>query len=161
MPYFGILTLIIVIDQVSKFWIVNRLELYQDEVVIPGFMNLTYLTNSGAAFSLLADLDSPWRHYFFLCIGAVALVGLTLMWYRQRKNRLLYGIALALIAGGAAGNMLDRLRAGVVVDFIDIYIGAYHWPAFNVADSVICIGVTLFLIITIQEERNNLKKRGE
>jgi signal peptidase II len=103
---------------------------------------------------MLADVNSPWRHYFFLTIGSVALVGLTVVYWKLRKVNWLYSWALALIAGGAAGNLIDRVRFGSVIDFLDLYIGNYHWPAFNIADSAICIGAGLFLIINIFDTRN-------
>ena len=105
------------------------------------------------AFSILADVDSPWRHYFFLGIGTVAIIGLTVAWFKMRKENPLYGTALALICGGAAGNLVDRLRFGWVVDFLDFHLRGSHWPAFNMADSAICIGAGLFLIVNIFEVR--------
>ena len=143
----------IFLDQLSKAWILSSFQLYESREVIPGLFNLVYVTNTGAAFSMLADVDSPWKHYFFLGIGGVAIVGLTIGWLKLRKENNLYGVALALIAGGAAGNLIDRMRFGSVVDFLDFYFGSYHWPAFNIADSAICIGAGLFLIVNIYESR--------
>jgi len=152
--YFAVITVVIVLDQLTKAMVVDSLSLYESREIIPGFFNLVYVTNSGAAFSLLADVNSPWRHYFFLTIGSAALVGLTIVYWKLRKANWLYSWALALIAGGAAGNLIDRVRFGSVIDFLDIYIGNYHWPAFNIADSAICIGAGLFLIINIFDTRN-------
>ena len=154
MVYFAVITVAIVLDQLTKAMVVDSLSLYESREVIPGFFNLVYVTNSGAAFSMLADVNSPWRHYFFLTIGSAALVGLTIVYWKLRKANWLYSWALALIAGGAAGNLIDRVRFGSVIDFLDIYIGNYHWPAFNIADSAICIGAGLFLIINIFDTRN-------
>lgn len=124
----------------------------------PGKLSLDSLTwfmsNSGAAFSMLADMNSPWIHYFFLSIGSAALVGLTVVYWKLKKVNNLYSWPLALIAGGAAGNLIDRVRFGAVIDFLDFYIGNYHWPAFNIADSAICVGAGLFLIINIFETRH-------
>jgi signal peptidase II len=158
--YFAVIIVVIVADQVTKALIVDAMRLYESWEIIPGFFNLVYVTNSGAAFSFLADSNSPWRHYFFLCIGAVALVGLSVAHWKLRKENGLYSLALALIAGGAAGNLIDRVRFGSVIDFLDFYLGSYHWPAFNVADSAICIGVGLFLLINIFDTRNrDLRKK--
>jgi signal peptidase II len=99
-------------------------------------------------------MNSPWRHYFFLSIGVVALVGLSVAYWKLRTESRLYSWSLALIAGGAAGNLIDRVRFGSVIDFLDFYLGSYHWPAFNVADSAICIGVGMFLLINIFDTRN-------
>jgi len=153
MAYFGILAAVICIDQLTKAWVLNSFQLYESRVVIPGLFNLVYVTNKGAAFSVLADVDSPWRHYFFLGIGSVAIVGLTVAWFRMRKENRLYTAALALICGGAGGNLLDRLRFGWVVDFLDFHLRGNHWPAFNIADSAICVGAGLFLIVNIYEVR--------
>ncbi len=160
MVYFAVIMAAIVADQLSKAQVVDSLMLYESREIIPGFFNLVYVTNSGAAFSMLADVNSPWRHYFFLSIGSVALIGLTVANWKMRKVNRLYSWPLALIAGGATGNLIDRVRFGAVIDFLDFYVGNYHWPAFNIADSAICVGAGLFLLINIsetkqQELRNN------
>ncbi len=160
MVYFAVVMAVIVADQLSKALVVDSLRLYESREIVPGFFNLVYVTNSGAAFSMLADVNSPWRHYFFLCIGSVALVGLTVAYWKMKKINPLYSWPLALIAGGAAGNLIDRVRFGAVIDFLDLYVGSYHWPAFNIADSAICVGAGLFLLINIfdtsaQKLRNN------
>jgi signal peptidase II len=151
----------IVFDQVTKAWVVDSLRLYESVVIVPGFFNLVYVTNSGAAFSLLANVDSPWRHYFFLGVGSLAMVGLSIAYWKLRKVNKYYTVALALIVGGAAGNLIDRIRFGAVIDFLDVYIGGYHWPAFNVADSAICIGAGLFLILNLFEVRTEEAKVKE
>lgn len=153
MIYFVFLGIAICADQLSKQWILGSFQLYESREIIPSFFNLVYVTNSGAAFSMFADVDSPWRHYFFLGIGTLAIVGLTVAWYRLKRENSLYGIALGLISGGAAGNIIDRIRYGSVVDFLDFQFKGYHWPAFNFADSAICLGAGLFLIINIIEVR--------
>jgi len=152
--FFVVILCTIVFDQLVKAWIVGSLRLYESVEIVPNFFNLVHVTNNGAAFSLLANVDSPWRHYFFLGIGGLAMVGLTIAYLKLRKVNRYYSLALALIAGGAAGNLIDRLRFGAVIDFLDLYVGRYHWPAFNVADSAICIGAVLFLILNIFEVRH-------
>lgn len=148
----------ILLDQLTKAWIMATMHLYQSLPVIPDFFNLVYVTNSGAAFSLLADVEAPWRHYFFLGVGGVALIGLTIAYLKLRKSNKYYGVALALIAGGAAGNLIDRVRFGAVIDFLDFYLAGYHWPAFNVADSAICVGAGVFIILNFVEVRNQEAK---
>lgn len=157
MAYYLIAILVIVLDQLTKIWILRTFELYEVKEIIPGFFNLVYVTNSGAAFSMLANVDSPWRHYFFVGVNLLAGIGLTIAYYHFRKAHFGYVISLALIVGGALGNLIDRLRYGSVVDFLDFYLGSYHWPAFNVADSAICVGAVLFLIVNILEERKNTR----
>jgi signal peptidase II len=147
-----IVAAVVVFDQLTKWWILNSFTLYESLEVIPGFFNLTYLTNKGAAFGFLAGQDGVWRHYLFLVLGAVALVVIVFAWWRMRQSHPFYSISLPLIAGGAIGNLIDRLRHGAVVDFLDIYVGTYHWPAFNVADSAICVGVAFFLVATFLED---------
>jgi len=151
--YFFLATLVIIADQLSKWWILSSFRLYESREIIPGFFNLVYVTNTGAAFSLLADVDSPWRHYFFLVVGLVAIIGLTAGYFILRRQHRWYGPAFALIAGGAAGNLIDRVRLGGVVDFFDVYAKGYHWPAFNIADSAICVGAGLFIVVSIFESR--------
>ena len=153
MVYFAVIIVTIVADQLTKMLVVDSLHLYESLEVIPGFFNLVYVTNKGAAFSMLADINSPWRHYFFLCIGLAALVGLSVAYWKLRNVNRLYSWPLALIAGGAAGNLIDRVRFGSVIDFLDFYVSNYHWPAFNVADSAICVGAGLFLLINIFDTR--------
>lgn len=153
MVYFAVIFVVIVADQLTKMLVVDAMHLYESREIIAGFFNLVYVTNKGAAFSLLADVDAPWRHYFFLGIGSAALVGLSIAYWNLRNITSLYSWSLALIAGGAAGNLIDRIRFGAVIDFLDFYVGNYHWPAFNVADSAICVGVGLFLLINIFETR--------
>lgn len=154
MVYLAIILATIAVDQLTKAWIIDSFRLYESMEIVPGFFNLVYVTNSGAAFSILANVDSPWRHYFFLGVGGVAIVGLTVAYWKLAKTNWYYCPALALITGGAIGNLIDRVRFGSVIDFLDVYIGKYHWPAFNVADSAICIGAGLCLIINVLEIRN-------
>lgn len=157
MIYFSIVFLLVLCDQVTKFMVVDNFRLYETKEIISGIFHLTYVTNKGAAFSILADVDSPWRHYFFVGVGSVALVAITITYFLMRKQHQLYGVALALIAGGAVGNLIDRVRLGAVVDFLVVYIGSYQWPAFNVADSAICVGAALFVYINFREERKKNK----
>ena len=157
--YFLLVSVIIILDQLSKLWVMSSFQLYESREVIPGFFNLVYVTNTGAAFSMFADVDSPWRHYFFLGIGIAAVVGLTAGYIIYRKDSPLYLLSFGCVAGGAAGNLIDRVRWGSVVDFLDVYVGSYHWPAFNVADSAICIGAGVFILISILESKKEKKEK--
>jgi signal peptidase II len=147
--YFLILLAVLGADQLSKYAVVSRLELYQVYEVIPGFFNLVHVTNKGAAFSMFASIDSPVRHYFFLLVNTIAVIGLTIAALKMRHYHPLYRVSFALIAAGALGNLIDRLRFGAVIDFLDFYLGRYHWPAFNVADSAICVGVAILFMLNI------------
>ena len=158
MAYCVLVLITVILDQLTKMLIVQALQLYESVEIIPGFFNLVYVTNSGAAFSLLADVDSPWRHYFFLGVGILAVIGMSFAAWKLAAVNRYYSIALGMIAGGAIGNLLDRLRFGAVVDFLDVYVGRYHWPAFNVADSAICVGAAVFLAINLLEARAERSK---
>jgi len=148
----------VILDQLSKMLIVQSLQLYESVEIIPGFFNLVYVTNAGAAFSLLAEVDSPWRHYFFLGVGALAVIGMSFAAWKLAAINRYYPVALGMIAGGAIGNLLDRIRFGSVIDFLDVYFGRYHWPAFNVADSAICAGAAIFLAINLLEAKTERSK---
>jgi signal peptidase II len=155
--FIGIILTVISMDQVTKIWILHNFALYESKVMIPGFFNLTYITNNGAAFSILAGQPALWRQIFFIGTAGVALV---FIWMAQRsfgRTSALYTVALALIAGGAIGNLIDRIRFGFVIDFLDFFIGVHHFPAFNIADSAITVGVTLFIINNLLFERHQGK----
>jgi len=145
---------ITLLDQISKFYVQGTLRLGQVVPVIPSFFNLTYVLNPGAAFGFLSGAPAAIRHPLFTAISIVAVLFIIYYRARHRQMRLLPSVGLACILGGAVGNLIDRLRLGMVVDFLDFYYGAYHWPAFNVADSTITIGVALmiFEILTEREK---------
>ena len=142
---------ILILDQATKLYVDTAFRLHESVPVIPGFFHLTYVRNKGAAFGILAD--SAVRIPFFIGISIVAMIGI--LWYLQRisDNRKLARFALALVFSGALGNLIDRIRLGEVIDFLDVFWRSYHWPAFNVADSAITVGVTLLLIDMWIEDR--------
>lgn len=144
--------LVVALDQLTKIWVLNSFTLFESKTIISGFFSLTYVTNTGAAFGFLAGDHGPWRHLFFVVVALVALVVLGFA-FRHFRDRLPYVVAIGMIGGGALGNLIDRLRLGSVVDFLDFYISGWHWPAFNVADSAITCGVGLFLIENYLAER--------
>ena len=147
---------IIFVDQYSKFLVVERLNLF-DRFTLTAFLDLTRLHNTGAAFSMFAS-DSGWQRWPLTLISAG--VGTTLIGWLVRnaaKSPVLLNTAFAMIAGGAIGNLIDRLNQGYVVDFILFHIGQWHYPAFNVADSCITIGLILFLIETYRSSKRAKK----
>ena len=160
MRFSAIIILVIILDQITKFWVVQNFALYESLPIIQGFFNLTYLTNTGAAFGILAGQPTTWRLVFFFGVALVALVAIGFMYRRLKDESVWYEISLAFIAGGAVGNLIDRVRLGSVVDFLDVYVGTHHWPAFNVADSAISVGVTIFLVMNIffNEQAEETKK---
>ena len=138
---------IVFVDQYSKFLVVERLNLF-DRFILTSYLDLTRLHNSGAAFSILA-FDSGWQRWPLILISAgVATVLIGWLVRNASKSTALQNSAFAMIAGGAIGNLIDRLNQGYVVDFILFHVGEWHYPAFNVADACITIGLILFLIET-------------
>ena len=158
MRFVMLIILVIVLDQLSKLWIAGNFSLYESLPVLSGFFSLTYLTNTGAAFGLLAGHPTWWRQAFFISVALVAFVVIVFMYRRLRNDSTWYEVALAFIAGGAIGNLIDRVRLGSVIDFLDVYIGTRHWPAFNVADSAITVGVTIFLVMNIFFDDKRVEK---
>jgi len=136
-----LMALILGMDRAVKALIPRLLEIHQSIPVIPGFFRITHIRNTGGAFGILADWDSPVRQVFFIFVSIAALVILFLL-YRQavKDNLRSLRLSLVFIAGGAMGNLYDRIATGEVVDFLDFFIGRHHWPAFNVADISIFIG---------------------
>jgi len=133
---------VIVLDQISKQWIVHNFAYREVLALLPSF-NLTLAYNSGAAFSFLAGAGG-WQRGFFAAIAVVASVVIVHL-LRKHPQQKLFCLALSLILGGALGNLWDRLTIGQVVDFLDVYLNDYHWPAFNIADSAITVGAVLMV----------------
>jgi signal peptidase II len=151
-----IVVLGLVADQASKLYIHVSMSLYQSIPVLDGLFNITYLRNKGAAFSFLAN--ASWRIPFFITVTLVAAVVILVVLRKLRADQRLAQVALAMIFSGAIGNLIDRIRLGEVIDFLDVYWKSYHWPAFNVADSLICVGVALVAFDMLQEERKQLRQ---
>ncbi|OLN31104.1 Lipoprotein signal peptidase [Desulfovibrio sp. DV] len=131
---------IILLDQVTKLWIQDHLVLYTTRTVIPGFFNIVHVLNRGAAFGFLNRSDIQWQTYFFFAATALAVLIIMHLLRMARDDDKLLIIGLGLILGGAIGNLIDRIKTGEVVDFLDFYWKSYHWPAFNVADIAIFLG---------------------
>ncbi len=140
--YLAVATTTLLLDQLSKWSALSSLQMGVPEPVLP-FFNWLLLFNPGAAFSFLAQ-GSGWQRWFFIILGLVACVYIIYLLRKSLSDKLLC-IALSLILGGALGNVLDRIMYGAVVDFIDLHYANWHWPAFNVADSAICIGAALII----------------
>jgi signal peptidase II len=142
-PWLGIAFIVILLDQLSKITVVKLFELGEDKVVT-SFFNLTLAYNRGAAFSFLSN-QGGWQRYFFTAIG-IAAVGFIVYLLRRHAGQRMFCWALALIMGGAIGNVIDRLVYGHVIDFLDFHLAGWgHFPAFNIADTAITIGAMLFI----------------
>jgi len=149
--WYGLALLVLVLDQVSKTWFSANLE-YARPWVITDFFNFTLLHNTGAAFSFLSD-SGGWQRWFFSVIAAVVSVVLVVWLARLDAAKRCEAAALGLVLGGALGNLMDRVQFGYVVDFIVVHYQNNYWPAFNIADSAICVGAVLLLIDGFRQGR--------
>ena len=137
--------LIVILDQATKLLVLEALPLFHSVPIVPGFFNLTHIHNPGGAFGFLSSGSSTLQRLVFLSASILA-IGLVLYFYNKTpRSFTLLSSGFALIIGGALGNLIDRIRMGKVVDFLDFYIGDIHWPAFNVADSAVSIGMLIFV----------------
>jgi signal peptidase II len=147
---FAIAGTVVLLDQLTKGWIIATLRLHEGFSVIDGFFNIIHVRNPGAAFGFLAGASQAFRSVFFIAVTLAAIL-LILHYLRQALRKAesetpLVVFSLSLILAGAVGNLIDRLRFGEVVDFLDVYVGTTHWPAFNVADASISTGAVLLVI---------------
>lgn len=154
------LPFILVLDQVIKAWVKHTVPLYGSIPVIHGFFSITYVKNTGVAFGLFAGDASPVRILFFIFITIGALILIFFIFRKIKGNRVLVPLSLAMIMAGAIGNLVDRIRWGYVIDFLDFYWQPYHWPAFNIADSAITVGVFLLLIENLLLHRRERESEG-
>ncbi|HZD40432.1 MAG TPA: signal peptidase II [Terriglobales bacterium] len=150
----GWVTIILVLDQLTKMIVDRFMPLHHSIPIIDGLFNLTYVRNTGAAFGMFAGSREAFRLPFLITVSVLAVGFILVMLKRLREDQIGLISALSLILGGAIGNLIDRLVYGEVIDFLDFYWSDYHWPAFNVADSCITIGVAVTLYIL-------LKAKGE
>ena len=145
---------VLVADQATKYLITAFFPLHGGVEIVPGFANLVHARNPGAAWGILADSTSSLRRLFLVLVSIAALTGI--IWIVVASNRIdsLLLIALSCFFGGALGNLVDRVRFGEVIDFVDVYVGNLHWPAFNVADASLCVGTALFFVhFLLRKER--------
>ena len=143
--------IVLVLDQTTKLYIDRTMDLHTSISVVKNFFNITYLRNKGAAFGFLAH--SSYRLPFFILVSIVAVAVILAVFFRLRPDQKLTAFSLSLIFSGALGNLVDRVRLGEVIDFLDAHWYGHHWPAFNIADSAICVGVFLLIIDMFVEER--------
>lgn len=141
----AVILVVFFLDQLTKLLILDWLQSNVTVSVIDGFFNLTLAYNRGAAFGVFSGLSDGWREAVITISTIFALVILIFFFIKEYKEDRVAQVAVSMVFGGALGNIWDRVRLGHVVDFLDFYIGNYHWPAFNVADSSICVGVFILL----------------
>ena len=138
-----LIVLVLLVDQISKQVVIANMQLFDSIDLLP-FFNLTYVRNYGAAFSFLSDAGG-WQRWFFTIIAVVISCVLAIWLARNSKNQLKLNLALSLVLAGAIGNLIDRSVYGYVIDFLHLYYQNWHYPAFNIADSAICIGAALLI----------------
>jgi signal peptidase II len=144
---------VIALDQWTKWLVEIHLPQHTSQAVIPGFLNLTHVRNTGVAFGLFASQGMSGGSWLLTLLGLAALAAVAVyFWFASVHDRLLL-LSLASVVGGAVGNLIDRMSSGAVTDFIDVYVGTYHWPSFNVADSAISIGIVLMAIDSFRSRK--------
>ena len=154
------LVVVVGLDQLTKWLVRDSFQLYETKVVVPGFFHLTYITNTGAAFGLFAGEQTLARQAFFVAVAMAALLVMFLTYRHFQSQGPLFVHAIGMIAGGAVGNLIDRVWFGAVTDFLDFFVKEYHWPAFNVADSAITVGVGLFILASLLPTAEQAKIEG-
>ncbi|HXE76402.1 MAG TPA: signal peptidase II [Candidatus Xenobia bacterium] len=150
--YLSIAFVTLLLDQLTKWLVTRQLELGEIHRVLPGVFNFTHLQNRGAAFGLFADSDSSTVQALLIAFSVAALILVLFLLWRGVASAWA-GWGLGLILGGALGNLIDRLRAGSVVDFLDFHLGRYHWPAFNLADSAVVLGAVALMIEVLRHRK--------
>lgn len=155
--WFGLLEALCIVlaDQVSKHLITDHFILGEEREIISGCFNLVFGLNKGAAFGILNRQDIHWQTTAFLITTSLAVLIILVLIIKANSRQILYILGLGAILGGAIGNLIDRARIGYVIDFLDFHLGPYHWPAFNLADTFICIGGGCLIIHFIYLERKN------
>lgn len=143
----------IIIDQLVKIYVDNNMYLHQSIEVLENFFHITYIRNKGAAFGLLSGVDASVRIPFFLIMSTIAIGVILYILKKEEGKSILFPSALSLILGGATGNLIDRIRMGEVIDYIYVHWYEYYWPAFNVADAAISIGMVLLIIHMFKERK--------
>ncbi len=142
-----IIFVLVILDQTSKIMIEDYFAVGEDLSIIPGFFNLVLVYNKGVAFGMMSNWDEATRQLLLVGIGLLASIMIIWMYFKEYRGSKLGSLCLALIVAGALGNIVDRIRIGKVVDFLDFHLAANHWPAFNFADSYICVGVVVLMFV--------------
>ena len=144
--HFLLALFIVLLDRWTKRLVAARIAMYTHIQVIPRFFRITHTENTGAAFSLFADSPSHWKTVMLISFSVIAMIVVSILLWNQSRPFTMTGVALSLILGGAFGNLWDRVAAGRVIDFLDVYYKTYHWPVFNLADSAIVVGASLLVL---------------
>ena len=153
MRHLAIALAVLLLDRITKWLVIRNIALEDSVSIIPGLFRLTHLENPGAAFSIFAESASPYRTALLVGVSLAALSVVALLLWTRRSSFSSTTIALSLIAGGALGNLWDRISDGKVTDFLDFYISSHHWPPFNLADSAIVVGALLLMLRMLAKEK--------
>ncbi|MEK6590938.1 MAG: signal peptidase II [Nitrospinota bacterium] len=152
-PFMIIVFLFVILDQITKFYIIRNFELYRSVEIIRGYFSITHIRNTGVAFGMFSDLNNSFTQIFFIVVSLIAIVVIFIVYIESHNIVPFTRIAFSLILSGAFGNLIDRIFRGEVVDFLDFHWHEYHWPAFNMADSCITIGVGLLMITMVGKRK--------
>lgn len=161
LKYLPLSLLVISLDQITKYWAYNNLRSKPDVHVIDNLFKLSYTENAGIAFGILSETNGNWKVWL---LSAISFIAISLVIYfvsTSPSNKGLFLISLMLVLGGIVGNLLDRLHLQVVIDFIEVYLGDYHWPTFNIADVAICAGAFLLSVDILLETKETLPQSNE
>jgi signal peptidase II len=161
LPYGLLIVALVGLDQATKLLVDRLMSVHESRSIIDGFLQLTYVQNHGGAFGFLSDANLPYQSVGFAVVSLLALGAIAYYSLRLPPENRLPQVALALVMSGAVGNLIDRAVRGYVVDFVDVYWGRYHWPAFNVADSSISVGVSLLVLDMLRAPRREAPPKGE
>ena len=153
-PISFIASTVLVLDQIIKLYVQASFSALSKQVVVPGFFNLVYVLNKGAAFGILNRESIDWQAYFFIAVSLVAILIILYLVYSINDRDWFFLIGMGAILGGALGNLVDRIRLGMVIDYLDFYFKSLHWPAFNIADTAITLGAISLLISFFKKEKN-------
>ena len=154
---FVVMALVVPLDQITKFYISSSMSLHDSFPVIDGLFNITYVRNTGAAFGFLAKASPMIRCTFLIAVTVAVILLIIYYIWKIKAEEKLFVFPLSLILGGAVGNLIDRVHFGYVIDFLDFYIGSYHWPAFNVADSAISIGAIILIFEVLKGKKESMQ----
>ncbi len=150
---FLVSNVLIILDQYTKMWVNTHIPKHRFIMVIDNFFAITHIRNPGVAFGLFADGPSELKTYLFIGFSIIAIVAILIFFHQTPPENKMVRIGLILVFSGAIGNLIDRILYHEVIDFLDFFVGSYHWPAFNIADSCITIGVLLMFVDLIQARK--------
>ncbi|MGE5324577.1 MAG: signal peptidase II [Actinomycetota bacterium] len=154
-----IVAAVILLDQLTKLLVVHGIPVGEEIPIVPGLFQLSHWENAGAAFSMFANSNSPWRAFGLIAFSVAACIVVTYLLWKHGPELDTSSVSLCLILGGALGNLWDRLAKARVTDFLDFYIGDHHWPPFNVADSAIVVGAVLLIVTILFAQRRERSAR--